>query len=166
MGSLFAKLIVSVSLLLGIAAGNLYIDSSISSINLAYSDGDKYPVIYNLDIENIGPERARFDIESDTPWIFVYKDYELTRRSIQVSPGDTVRFIVEIHPEQAGDGIHNKEVIFRVFNPLDSSLYEERGIPVVINKNVIISSPSAEVNLEETEGIFQKLRGLLRNLII
>jgi hypothetical protein len=164
MDSLFAKLIVSVSLLLGIATGALYIQADLDEINLDFKDGDSYPVIYEVNVENIGAERARFDILTDTPWIFVYKEYEPVRTSIQVPPGNVVMFIIEVHSEQAADGIHEKMVTIRAANPSDSSVYEEKEIPIVISKNIVISSPSAEFDLEESEGVFQKLLNFFKNL--
>lgn len=146
MDSLFAKLIVFISLLLGFVTGSLYIDSSISSISLDYNEGDEYPVLYNLDIENIGPERAKFDISSDVSWIFVYKDYEPVRKSIDMSPGNVVRFIVEIHPEQAPDGVHEKSVTVIARHPLvTTELYETRVFEVNINKNVVAATVSPEL---------------------
>ncbi len=149
MDSLFAKLIVFVSLLLGIAMGNLYIGSSISSISLDYNEGDEYPVIYELDIENIGPERAKFDISSDTPWIFVYKEYEPVRTAVDMSPGNIVKFIVEIHPEQASDGVHEKSVTINARHPrVTTELYETRIFEVNINKNVAATTVSPEPTKE------------------
>lgn len=165
MDSLFAKLIVSVSFLLGIATGSLYIHADLDEINLDFRDGDVSPVIYEVNVENIGPERVRFDILSDTPWIFVYKEYEPVRTSIQVPPGNVVKFIIETHPEQAADGVHEKTVTIRAANPSDSSVYEEKEIPIVIGKNVSTASPSAEFDLEKSERIFHKLLIFFKNLI-
>ena len=150
MDSLFAKLLVFLSLLLGIATGNLYIDSSVSSISLDYNEGDEYPVMYNLDIKNVGPGETRFDIESNTPWIFVYKDYEPARRSVRVPPGNTFSFTVEIHPEQALDGMHEKSVTVNARNPRTSELYETRIFEVNINKNVVAITASPEPTEEPT----------------
>jgi hypothetical protein len=149
MDSLFAKLIVALSFLLGIASGSLYVHTDTTELSLEYKDGGSYPIIQTLNVENIGPERARFTISSDTPWIFVYKEYETSRTSVEMSPGNIVNFIIEIHPEQAGDGSHSKEVKITAAHPISSEEYEVKAIAINIDKNVV-ETITPEVTVEPT----------------
>jgi len=143
MDSLFAKFIIFVSMLLGIATGALYIQTDISEINLDFKTGDNYPAKYTYSVKNIGPERARFNISSDTPWIFVYKRYEPVRTIVELLPNETVHFEIEVRTEQAPDGVYNKTVIVNAANPLSSEFYETVELDINIRKNVdeVVISP-------------------------
>ncbi len=137
-------------MLLGIATSSLYIGTDISEINLDFKTGDTYPIKYEYRVTNIGPERARFDISSDTPWIFVYKKYEPGRIVLEMLPNETVKWIIEVHAEQAPDGIHEKTVTIKAANPLSSENYETVELDVNINKNVDEAMVTPEVTGEPT----------------
>ena len=144
MNSLFAKFIVFFSMLLGIATSSLYIGTDISEINLDFKTGDNYPIKYEYHVKNIGPEKARFDISSDAPWIFVYKKYEPVRIAVEMLPNEMVDFVIEVHAEQAPDGVHNKTVTVKATNPLSSENYETIELNININKNIDKTGTSLE----------------------
>lgn len=150
MDSLFAKLIVFLSFILGVVTSGSYIDSSISSISLDFNSGDEYPVIYDLYIEHTGREVARFNIESDTPWIFVYKEQEPARKTVEMATGNIVVFKIEVHPEQAIDGSHEKKVTVTAANPATSEEYQTKIITINVNKNVPEATPTLEPTEEPT----------------
>jgi hypothetical protein len=134
-------------MLLGIATSSLYIGTDISEINLDFKTGDTYPIKYEYRVTNIGSERARFDISSDTPWIFVYKEYEPALIVVELLPGEMVIFIIEVRAEQAPDGVHGKTVTVKAANPLSSENYETVELGINIRKNV----DEARVTPELTE---------------
>jgi len=137
-------------MLLGLAVGTLYIGTDMTEMNIDFKTGDEYPIKFEYHVQNIGPERARFDISSDTPWIFVYKKYESPKIAVEMLPNETVKWIIEIRAEQAPDGVHKKTVTINAANPLSSENYETVELDININKNVDEPAESPEMTEEPT----------------
>lgn len=145
MNSIFAKIALMFGLILGVAAGPNYIQIFGSDhLNFNFKTGDNFPIIYVLNVTNIGYERSRFDISSNVPWIFVYKENQPSAKSVEMSSGQNVNFVLEIRAEQAADGGNSAVVSVQAVNLSDFSVLERKDINIVLNKNIVVAvSPQA-----------------------
>ncbi len=151
--NLFAEISVLFSFILGFVNGFNYIQVGPNSLSFDFKTGDNYPVVYHLNVKNIGPERARFDISSDTPWIFTYREGQPSAMSVDTTPGVAFNFVLEIRAEQAKDGVNESQVLINAVSLRDSSVVETKKISIVLNKNVTpssVSSPSPSPLATET----------------
>lgn len=144
MDFLFLKKISLLSLLLSFAFGAVYIQVSDTDLSFDYKDGDIVPIFYYLNIKNIGPQPARFDVSSSVPWIFVYREGLPGQTSLTLSETDALNFVLEIHPEKAENGSNLGKIIINAVNLNDLTVMETKEVNVVLNKNIQITTVSPE----------------------
>jgi len=137
MGSLLAKFIVFISLLLSSIIGPSYIQTNFTDPILDFKTGDSFPVTYILNVGSVGPERAIFKISSDTSWVFVYRESQPNAITVEMGPGDFVNFIIEAYPNQAADGTHEVTVKLEAIHLTEGTIYDTKDINITVNKNVV-----------------------------
>ncbi len=125
------------------AANPTYIQLGTNWVSYDFTTGvSTYPINYNLYTKNIGPQPARFDISSDTSWVFVYREGQTGNTSVQVANESALNFVIEIRAEQAKDGISQALVAVNAVNLQDSTVMDTQTVTVTLSKNVSSPSPS------------------------
>lgn len=156
MDSFLAKILISLASILGVFVSGSYIQSGADNLSLDFKTGEQFPIFYSLNVRNIGPQGARFDISSDSPWLFVYREGQPGTNSLTLSDSAVVNFILEIHPERLADGIYESEVLIKAINLQNYEVLDSKTIGIVLNKNVVptptlpTSSPTPEVEITPT----------------
>jgi len=151
MDFLFFKKISLLSLILSFIIGASYIQVGDSDLSFDYQDGDLIPIFYYLNIKNVGPQPARFDVSSTVPWIFVYREGLPGYTSLTLSESDVLNFVLEIHPEKAEEGSNLGQIIINAVNLSDYSIMETKKVNVVLNKNIQITTSSPAPTAPEEE---------------
>ncbi len=120
-----------------------YVQLGTSSIIYDFKTGvSAYPIYYYLSTKNIGPQKARFDIISDSPWIFVYREGEPGATSFQLYHESTINFVMEIRAEQPKDGVNRALVTVNAVSNQDYTVIDTKKVEVILNKNISSPSPS------------------------
>ncbi len=155
MDSIFAKLILLFASILGVFSGANYIQIGTDSLTFDFKTGENHPIYYLLNVQNIGPEKERFEISSNQSWVSVYRegtDYTFVELPSQAY----VNFVLTIRPERLPDGISEAKVFIKVLD-IDSlvsqeMVLDETEVSIVLNKNIIptlmpteISSPTESI---------------------
>lgn len=142
MDSIFTKLILFFASILTVLSGPNYIRLGADSLTFDFKTGENYPIYYFLNVQNIGPEKERFETSSDQPWISVYR--EGTDFSFVELPSQAyINFVLEIHPERLADGVNKVEIKLRVLD-IDSLasqevVLDEAEVSITLSKNIIIT---------------------------
>ena len=145
--SIFAKAILSLASILSIVAGPNYIKIGPNNLTFDFKTGENYPIYYFLNVQNVGPEKERFEISSDVAWVSVYRE-GTGFIFVELSPQAYINFVVEIHPERLPDGINKAEINLRVLD-IDSLVSQEvvldqAEVFVIVNKN-FVPTPSPTI---------------------
>lgn len=145
---IFFKKIILFGSILNVLSGPNFIQIGVESLSYDFKTGDIAPIYYNLNTENIGPKKVRFDFISNAGWIFVYPEgkQELTSKAIiQLSSFSGATIVLEIHPENLQDGQHSAAVTVNAVDINDLTILDTKEVKVAVNKNVIVSpkTPSA-----------------------
>lgn len=135
---LLSLLFYSVSSVLAVS----YIELDAYSLDLNFKSGDSYPIIRLVNARNISQERVRFDISSNAPWIFVYREGQPGNISLEVPPGANLNFVLEIHAEQAPDGRNTAQALIKAVSLAGYSTLETAEVNVNLNKNFVPTSPT------------------------
>lgn len=154
MSAILAKISLFFAAILGLI-NPAYIQLGATNLTFDFKTGDNHPIYYYLNVKNIGPQKERFDISSITPWIFVYREGLTTTTSVYLEREGAVNFVLEIHPEAVGDGVHSGEIIVNAVDVYDYSVIGTKKVQVTLAKNAVIPTPTEM--LMETPAIFPTL---------
>lgn len=138
MTGIFSKILLPFSLILSFIGGPSYIQLNTPQVILNFKTGDTAPIFYYLNVKNIGSQKARFEISSDSPdWIFNYREGLPAKTSAEIYQGAAINFVLEIHPEKLSDGKHNAQVVIKAVatDPNSSNVYETQSVNLTLNKN-------------------------------
>lgn len=140
MDSLFAKIIILFASIFSIMAGPSYIKLGAENLIFDFKTGENYPIYYYLNIQNIGPKTARFEISSDSDWVSGFRegtDYTFVELPSQAY----INFVLVIRPERLPDGVNKAKINLRVLD-IDSLVSQElvldkAEVSVTVKKNII-----------------------------
>ncbi|MBI4119845.1 MAG: hypothetical protein HY454_00045 [Parcubacteria group bacterium] len=144
MNSIFAKLVLSFALILGLVSAPTYIQLNTASIVFNYKTGENRPLYY-LNVKNIGPQKERFDVLANVPWIFISREGYDSVTSLHIEREGAVNFTLDIRPEIVADGSHSGQVTVQAVDVYDYSIIEIKTVEVTFNKNFVpttLPSPS------------------------
>lgn len=136
MDSIFTKLILSVASILGLVSAPAYIQLSATSIVFDYKTGESMPLYY-LNVKNIGPQRERFDVSVNVPWIFFSREGFDSVTSLYLERESAVNFVLDIRPEMVADGSHSGEITVQAADVYDYSVIDTKTVKVTLNKNFV-----------------------------
>lgn len=152
MGVLSAKislLFAFVFGLLGIAGDYVLVETNNPTFN--FRTGDNEPIVYYLNVKNIGSLKARFDVTSNASWISIFREGQRGVNSLEIPPEYAVNFVLEINANQVTDGVHAAEVLVNAINLDDYSVLDFEKVNIILNKNLaptsVPSSPSSSPTL-------------------
>lgn len=139
MDSIFAKFILFFASILTVLSGPNYIQLGADNLTFDFKTGENYPIYYFLNVQNVGPEKERFEIYSDQPWVSARRegtDYTF----VELPPQAYINFVLEIHPERLADGVNQAKVNLKVLD-IDSLASQEvvldkAEISIILNKNI------------------------------
>ncbi len=140
MDSLFAKVIFLFSFLLASIISPDYIKVDQNDLIFNFKTGEIYPIYYYLNVQNIGPEKERFEISSNQSWVSVYR--EGTDSTFVELPSQAyINFVLGIRPERLADGVNKAKINLRVLD-IDSLVSQElvldqAEVSIVLNKNIV-----------------------------
>ena len=140
MDSILSKAILLFASILTVFSGSNYIQLGIDSLTFDFKTGEIYPIYYYLNLQNVGPKTARFEISSDSNWVSAYRegtDYTFVELPSQAY----VNFVLTIRPERLPDGVNEAKINLRVLD-IDSLvsqevILDETEVSIVLNKNII-----------------------------
>ena len=140
MDSILSKVILFLASILSIGLGASYIKIGVDNLTFDFKTGEIYPIYYFLNIQNIGPEKERFEISSDSAWVSGSRegtDYTFVELPSQAY----VNFVLTIRPERLPDGVNEAKINLRVLD-IDSLvsqevILDETEVSIVLNKNII-----------------------------
>lgn len=144
MDSLFAKIIFLFSFILASITGPGYVKISQDNLVFNFKTGEVFPIYYNLNTQNIGLQKARFEISSDQSWVSGYRegtDFVF----VELSPQAYINFVLEIRPERLPDGVNKAKVFIKVLD-IDSLVRQElildqAEVLITLNKNLVSTTP-------------------------
>lgn len=144
MDSLFAKVIFLFSFLLASITGPSYIKIAQDSLIFNFKTGEVFPIYYYLNIQNIGPQKARFEVSSDVQWISVYREGS-DFAFVELPPQLAINFILEIRPERLPDGVNKAKVFIKVLD-INLSVSQELvldqvEVSITLNRNLVLATP-------------------------
>ncbi|MBI2670146.1 MAG: hypothetical protein HYX20_03310 [Candidatus Yanofskybacteria bacterium] len=146
MSSIFAKLVLSFASILGLVSAPTYIQLNTASIVFDYKTGESRPLYY-LNVKNVGPQRERFDVSANVPWIFISREGYDNVASLHLESESAVNFTLDIRPEMVADGSHSGRISVKVADVYTYSVIETKTVEVTFNKNFVITiSPSPFVS--------------------
>lgn len=132
---MISKLALFLGLILSTLDGSSFIGLNTHNLNFDWVNGNNTPIFSYVTVTNKGDMSVRFDASSSSDWVNVYRESQPNVRSITISRGASVNFIVEIYPQNLGDGNFNSTINFNVVNKLDGVLLESDQVKVTLNKN-------------------------------
>lgn len=132
----FSKSYLLFSLILSFIGGSSYIKLSDSYLNYNYQTGETAPIYHYLNVQNIGIQRARFDITSKSSWIFASREGQAIASTVELTPTSAVNFLLEIHPERLGDGLYRGYVSIEAVSLVDNLVLEKKEVEITLNKNL------------------------------
>jgi len=139
-GVLLTKLIFPLALILGALGGPNYVQLDATDLVFDFETGGSRPIYHFLNVQNIGPQSARFEISTDKPeWIFTYREGLPVAKSVTIGQGSGVNFTLEIHPEVVDDGSHRAIVVVKAYK-IDanvSTLFDTKTVDMTFNKNFV-----------------------------
>ena len=136
--SIFGKFILITASVLGILGGANYIQITEAKLDFNFKTGNNFPIYYFLNVQNIGPGKARFDVSSNVNWLFVYREGQQQQTdfvSVELPQYIPINFVLEVHPERLNIGTHSAQITVKVVNLNDFTVLETKEIPVVLNKD-------------------------------
>ncbi|TSC90610.1 MAG: hypothetical protein G01um10142_357 [Parcubacteria group bacterium Gr01-1014_2] len=145
MDSLFTKAVFLFSFLLASIISPGYIKVAKNELDFNFKTGEVFPIYYYLNVQNIGPQKARFEISSDASWLRFYRegtDFTFVELPLQAY----INFVLEIRPERLPDGVNKAKVLMKVLD-IDSLVsqevvLDEAEISLTLNKN-FVPTPSS-----------------------
>lgn len=143
MNSFFAKIIFSLASILGLIGSPSYVQLGADSLIYNFKTGDNSPIVYYLTVKNIGPQKARFDVSSNKPWLFVYREGQPGAISVEIFQNAAVNFVLEIHAEQPGDGSNTAEISVNAVDHSSYAVIDSKKVAVTLNKNIKIETVTA-----------------------
>ena len=143
--SFFAKLTLSFASILGLVSAPAYIQLNTASIVFDYKTGENRPLYY-LNVKNIGPQKERFDVSANVPWIFISREGYDSVASLYLEKESAVNFTLDVRPEMVTDGSHSGQVTVQAVDVYDYSVIETKTVEVTFNKN-FVPTPSATPTL-------------------
>lgn len=148
MDSIFAKLTLFFASILGLVSTPAYIQLNTASIVFTYKTGESRPLYY-LNVKNIGPQKERFDVSANVPWVFISREGYDSATSLNLEREGAVNFALDIRPEMVVDGSHSGEIIVKAVDVYDYSVLETKTVEVTLNKNFIptpLATPTLSVS--------------------
>lgn len=136
MDSIFAKLIFFLASILGLVSVPAYIQLSTTNIVFNYKTGENRPLYY-LNVKNIGPQKERFDVSSNVPWIFFSREGYDSVTSLHLERESAVNFVLDIRPEMVPDGSHSGQIKVEAADVYDYSVIDTKTVKVTLNKNFV-----------------------------
>jgi len=132
-------------MLFAVVSGPSYIELGDSNLVFNYKTGEQKPLYYFLSTKNVGPQKAKFIISSDSEWAFVYREgYSQSTNSVSLNSGGAVNFVLEIQPESLSDGKHEAVVTVEAID-IDinkTTVFDTQTVNVTLNKNYVEPSPT------------------------
>jgi hypothetical protein len=147
---MFREISMILGMVMSVVNGPSYIGVQTGDISLNWQNGDDTEILYFLPVKN-EYEKARFDIYSDSDWVDVYYEANPNLRSVTINGGNTINFVLEIHPSSIPNGQNRAEIKIDAIKPNDSLVYETKKITLVLNKNVI-PPPTASPEAQNSSG--------------
>lgn len=142
MSSIFAKLSLFFASILGLVSAPAYIQLNTDKIVFNYKTGESRPLYY-LNVKNIGPQKERFDVSVNVPWIFFSREGYDSVTSLNLEKESAVNFVLDIRPEMVVDGSHSSQITVQAADVYDYSVIETKTVKVTLNKNFVpIPTPS------------------------
>lgn len=144
MNLFLTKVYLLFSFMLGVVIGPSYIQIEAENLSFNFKSGGNYPIIKYLNVKNVGPQKARFDISSNVSWIDVFKEGDTGAVSVELAEQVAVNFVLQINAQQAKDGVNNAEITLNAVDLTSQAqtVFDTKKINVVLNKNVASPSPS------------------------
>lgn len=136
-----------VALVIAALASASYVGISATAIDID-GEGITYSLYRTLTVTNRGPERARFTVAGNTPWMSVGREYQPVATSIQIAPGESVNFIIEVHPRLVPDQGASNVITVTAADPRDGTALDASTVGVrVIKKRQPVASVTPSVSL-------------------
>lgn len=141
MNSISSKFILTVASIFALLNPS-FIKISESELNFDFKTGNNFPIYYFLNFENVGNQKARFDISTNVDWLFVYREglaQQTNFVSVELPQYSPINIILEIHPQRLKDGKHQAEIEVKAIQLQDYSTLDSKKILVFLNKNIEIT---------------------------
>lgn len=149
MSSFFAKITPLFALVfISITIPN-YIQVASDSLTFDYKTGEVSPIIYYLNVKNIGPQKAKFIVSNNAQWLFIAREGTDFVKSVDIGAGVSVNFVLTIQAGGIADGVHKAEVSVEAVSADGySAPYDSKKTTVTVNKNVVPTlTPEAAVTV-------------------
>lgn len=147
MEPIWSKVWLLLGSMLSLLVGQSYVQLDVNDLNFNFKDGDPSPIIYYLNVKNIGIEQARFDISAETDWFDVYRENQPTDRSVTIPQENGIKFTVEIPAHRLPDGENKARITVKAVSLRDFTTIESRIINLTVNKNIKPATPTPEVSV-------------------
>ncbi len=142
MDSILAKFILTIASIFAVLTGSNYIKVAENDLVFNFKTGGNFPIYYFLNVENVGPQKVRFDVSSNANWVFVYREGQSQPTdfvSLELPQNAPINFVLEIHPERLEDKTHNAEISIKAIQLQDYSVLDTKKISITLNKNIQIT---------------------------
>jgi len=150
MGVFFGKLAFVAAYLLSALSGFDYISIPTHDLSFDYKTGEGAPIVYYLNLKNIGPQKARFDLSSSDSWLRVYREGNDIEQSLEIEMQAAIRLVVEVDPRRLQDGIHHSKITIIAAKPFYSEVYDTETVDVEVRKDYV-PTPTPSVSPKATE---------------
>ena len=138
MNAFLAKLSFAVSYILASLMGFDYIGLPTTDLTFNYQTNQSPAIVYNLTLKNVGPQRAKFEISSDSLWLKASREGYDPNHKPEVEANGAINIFIEIDPRQLSDGTHKAKIKIVATKPLytDSEIDDTEFVTVIVNKNL------------------------------